>query len=1130
MDLAGSLGSRSAGNSVELEQEPFDRSLYAPPVASSQLAVAECYCLNGQAAGSQPQNATIVTDFTGILSGGSMSIAPGTSAFFTFSFVTDIPDYILQTLTQEQVDTFQQYTTEQEDLFRQAITEFTEASGLVGFEVPSGQGDVNILLFDLAEFDILNGGAAGFAYGPTAYDGDILSDIFIDDQYALAYDVLLHELGHAFGLKHPFDGDPVLDDAYDNYGYTVMSYDRTGFTQSLGPFDIEAIQYLYGDADADGNHVASWSWDSQTYTLTQLGFDTDDHLPGVGTRDIIDGAGGNDTIYGRMGDDELTGGDGDDLLNGGRGNDLLFGSAGADNLYGGDGDDLLDGGTESDYVFGERGNDTVYGGAGTDYLSGGVGDDFLNGGADGDTLLGDQGDDELIGGDGNDYLYAGDGNDRLEGGQGDDWLEIGNYYNSPSAGISTAFGGDGNDSFRVYYGETTLLGGSGADVFYIYGGANTIYAGPGADAEYFVIDGGTNTVFAGDGDDYLNWSFHDDGSTLDYFGGDGEDTLLVQLIASAGGVVSIANLAELGLSTNGIENLSLQGSDIAETLHDDFSSGRGYIAGGGGNDTFYTSGWGLEGEDPLDFGSFARVYYGDEGDDTFHLGFASGYIYGGAGADTYVYDRVTDVNGTYYWYIADFEAGIDKFDLSAFPVWGLVIQSNGWVTGTTEVGDFRVYISAASGVLSSSDLTQQAGLGIHLNGWIYADMIEGGDDRDLLQGLEGNDTLHGFGGDDILQGDALGQVDPQVNGNDDTLYGGAGNDRLFGILGSDALFGEGGNDLLAGGAGDDILDGGIGNDTADYTDASSGVEVALWRVGVAQNTLGAGFDALQSIENLAGSFFADLLVGNDSFNILDGNDGDDVLKGLHGNDALKGGLGDDQLIGGYGNDVLRGGDGADVLIGGVGFDIMFGDSGDDYMKGANGTDRMFGGFGNDIIEGGDQTDYLFGQQGNDILLGDAGDDFLQGNLGDDILNGGLGNDRIDGANGNDILRGGEGDDLLIGGWGIDTMTGGTGSDTFQFRTGHTARAQNFADTITDFSLAEGDLIDLSHLDADVGTAVDDAFTFIGTATFSGSAGELRTYSIGEDSFLAGDTDGDGSADFFIRLEGVTDLLETAFTL
>jgi hypothetical protein len=51
------------------------------------------------------------------------SIAPGTAAFFTFSFVTDIPNYILQTLTQEQVDTFQQYTNEQEDLFRQAITE-----------------------------------------------------------------------------------------------------------------------------------------------------------------------------------------------------------------------------------------------------------------------------------------------------------------------------------------------------------------------------------------------------------------------------------------------------------------------------------------------------------------------------------------------------------------------------------------------------------------------------------------------------------------------------------------------------------------------------------------------------------------------------------------------------------------------------------------------------------------------------------------------------------------------------------------------------------------------------------------------------------------------------------------------
>jgi Ca2+-binding RTX toxin-like protein len=71
---------------------------------------------------------------------------------------------------------------------------------------------------------------------------------------------------------------------------------------------------------------------------------------------------------------------------------------------------------------------------------------------------------------------------------------------------------------------------------------------------------------------------------------------------------------------------------------------------------------------------------------------------------------------------------------------------------------------------------------------------------------------------------------------------------------------------------------------------------------------------------------------------------------------------------------------------------------------------------------------------------------------DDVLNGGEGDDILFGQGGNDSLLGGQGNDILVGGTGNDTLTGGEGSDVFLFYRG------DGDDTITDFSLDEGDII------------------------------------------------------------------------
>ena len=143
--------------------------------------------------------------------------------------------------------------------------------------------------------------------------------------------------------------------------------------------------------------------------------------------------------------------------------------------------------------------------------------------------------------------------------------------------------------------------------------------------------------------------------------------------------------------------------------------------------------------------------------------------------------------------------------------------------------------------------------------------------------------------------------------------------------------------------------------------------------------------------------------------------------------------------------------------------------------------------------------------------------------------GGSGNDTLiasdtgstlSGGGGNDTLIGGAGNDTLIGGFGIDSLTGGGGGDTFVFGLGESSAASGQHDRITDFTSGL-DHIDLSGIDAIVSSAAQETFHFIGTAAFSGVAGELDAVfnsSLGV-TMLAGDTNGDRIADFTIDLVG-----------
>jgi Ca2+-binding RTX toxin-like protein len=247
---------------------------------------------------------------------------------------------------------------------------------------------------------------------------------------------------------------------------------------------------------------------------------------------------------------------------------------------------------------------------------------------------------------------------------------------------------------------------------------------------------------------------------------------------------------------------------------------------------------------------------------------------------------------------------------------------------------------------------------------------------------------------------------------------------------------------------------------------------------------------------------------------ITGTAGDDILFGTSLSEVISGLNGDDFIRAGRGNDTVFGGAGLNLIRGEGGNDSLFGNSGDDLLFGQDGTDTLRGSSGNDRLDGGTSNDRLFGESGGDLLLGRAGNDTLDGSSGNDVLLGEDGNDTLLGGTGSDRLDGGNGNDLLVGGRDADLLIGRAGRDIFDFNSIAESRRGPGHDTVI-FRRVDGDRIDLRSIDADSDTRGNQRFTFIGSAAFSDSDGELR-FSRG---LLQGDVNGDGRADIEIRVSG-----------
>jgi Ca2+-binding RTX toxin-like protein len=147
---------------------------------------------------------------------------------------------------------------------------------------------------------------------------------------------------------------------------------------------------------------------------------------------------------------------------------------------------------------------------------------------------------------------------------------------------------------------------------------------------------------------------------------------------------------------------------------------------------------------------------------------------------------------------------------------------------------------------------------------------------------------------------------------------------------------------------------------------------------------------------------------------------------------------------------------------------------------------------------------------------------------------------VSGGNDADILMGGKeansffgdaGLDKLTGGLGADLLTGGAEADQFIYKSARDSSVKaGGQDTIMDFTQVQNDRINLTAIDADTKSGGNQKFDFIGSEAFSGNAGELRFKQVVSDTVIYGDTNGDGRADFAIKLDTAVTLTAGDFNL
>jgi Ca2+-binding RTX toxin-like protein len=347
-----------------------------------------------------------------LIDGGKWGGGYGTGASLTYSFLTGTAWHETGYGTHGEPGSRFDLTETQRSAVRLALDTIARSVNLSFTEVGDGQYTVGELRFA----GTYNTTAYAHAYTPA--NGQVESgDVWFSDEWyakpvsrgSFGFTTILHEIGHALGLKHPFEPGNTGQTLDSTYTHTIMSYSPVAgeltdtVTASLYPTtfmfsDLLALEKLYGaPTHVNTGNTTYTFYDNQIYwqtivdgggtdtvkyissssgahidlsnaSFTQMGLPVEFSNGQInydtiafGPSTVIEhatGGGGNDTLIGNFKANKLTGNGGDDELVGADGDDNLIGGAGSDEVEGGAGNDKITWGS----------GDTVDGGAGTDIL------------------------------------------------------------------------------------------------------------------------------------------------------------------------------------------------------------------------------------------------------------------------------------------------------------------------------------------------------------------------------------------------------------------------------------------------------------------------------------------------------------------------------------------------------------------------------------------------------------------------------------------------------------------------------------------------------------------------------------------------------------------------------------------
>lgn len=281
----------------------------------------------------------------------------------------------------------------------------------------------NVLNVTFSETDIFEGNniiaisrsdqesTSGYAFLPNS-EYFIGSDIQISNAYSFPrivdtnstnydYEVLIHEIGHALGLKHPFEANGenniILSKFEDNTTNTVMSYEiiESSFTGNFRALDLTVLTSFYGVNPIHNGLDNTYRFDPSVGVFIIDGGGIDkidasdafqdiyiDLRPGAHSFSgsklqyitqpnqlTISNGSEIENVYSGTGNDTIIANNLSNEVRSLSGNDKIFAGEGADLIYPGEGADIIDLSEflqSQDKVFlsdraGDEGSDIIYG-------------------------------------------------------------------------------------------------------------------------------------------------------------------------------------------------------------------------------------------------------------------------------------------------------------------------------------------------------------------------------------------------------------------------------------------------------------------------------------------------------------------------------------------------------------------------------------------------------------------------------------------------------------------------------------------------------------------------------------------------------------------------------------------------